>query len=165
MMTKNGTIYFSSQREGPGTNNIFRSEIVDGRYAEAVMLGDAVNTAEFREYDPYISPDEDILIFTSEKPGGLGRGDLYISFKDGEGQWTAAKNMGECINSFGPEYCAQLSPDGKYLFFTSTRFEQGRFPETPLNFADFKAAHNRPSNGLSDIYWVDAKIIEELRLK
>lgn len=165
MMTKNGTIYFSSQREGPRTNNIYRSEFVKGRYAEAVKLGDEINTAEYREYDPYISPNEDVLIFTSERPDGFGWGDLYISFKDKDGRWTKAKNMGERINSPGPEYCAQVSPDGKYLFFTSTRVERDRFPDKPLTFAEFKTAHNLPSNGVSDIYWVDAKIIEALRLK
>lgn len=164
MMTNSGAIYFSSQREGPGTNNIYRSEFVDGKYAEAVKLGDAINT-EHREFDPYISPDESMLIFTSERPEGLGSGDLYISFKDEEGNWTKAKNVGDKINTPRPEYCSMISPDGKYLFFTSARIDVSRISNKPLTYEDFKKCHNSAKNGLSDIYWVDAKIIETLRPK
>jgi hypothetical protein len=162
MMTKHETIYFSSQREGPGTNNIYRSEFVNGRYSEAVKLGDAINT-EYREYDPYISPDEDMLIFTSTRPEGFGSGDLYISFKDENGNWTKARNMGKKINTPGPEYCSQVSQDGKYFFFTSARADNGQFPDRPFTFDDFQAAHAQHSNGFCDIYWVDAKIIKNLR--
>jgi Tol biopolymer transport system component len=119
MMTNNGTIYFSSQREGPGTNNIYRSKCVDGIYSKAVKIGNAINT-EHRELDPYISPDESILIFTSNRPEGFGSGDLYISFKDKEGNWMKAGNLGEKINTQGSEYCPMISPDGKYLFFTGS---------------------------------------------
>ena len=162
MMTNSGAIYFSSQRERPGTNNIYRSEMVDGKYAKAVKLGEAINT-EHREFDPYISPDESMLIFTSERPEGLGSGDLYISFKDKDGKWTKAKNMGDKINTPGSEYCSMLSPDGKYLFFTGSGRDPRRIPDKPLTYEDFKKYHNSAKNGLSDIYWVDATIIEELK--
>jgi len=161
-MTNSGAIYFSSQREGSGTNNIYRSEFVGGKYAKAVKLGEAINT-EHREFDPYISPDESMLIFTSGRPEGLGSGDLYISFKDKDGNWMKAKNMGDKINTPGSEYCSMISPDGKYLFFTSAGRDPRRIPDKPLTYEDFKKYHNSSKNGLSDIYWVDAKIIEELK--
>ncbi len=161
MMAGNGTIYFSSQREGPGTNNIYRSEYVDGRYSKAVKLSDAINT-EHREFDPYVSPDESFLIFTSNRPEGFGSGDLYISFKDLEGKWMIAKNMGDKINTPGSEYCPMISPDGKYLFFTGAGRDGRRIPDKPFTYEDFMNGHNRAKNGLSDIYWVDARIIEEL---
>ncbi len=162
MMAGNGTIYFSSQREGPGTNNIYRSEYVDGRYSKAVKLGDAINT-EHREFDPYVSPDESFLIFTSSRPEGFGSGDLYISFKDQEGNWTKAKNLGDKINTRGSEYCPMISPDGKYLFFTGAGRNARRIPDNPFTYEDFKNCHDSSKNGLSDIYWVDAKIIEDLK--
>ncbi len=73
---------------------------------------------EFSEHDPFVAPDESYLIFTSTRPGGFGREDLYIGYKKVDGSWTEPKNMGKTINSSGVDFCPMLSPDGKYLFFT-----------------------------------------------
>ena len=162
MMTQSGTIYFSSQREGTGTNNIYRSIPVDGTYPEAEKLSPAVNT-EYREFDPYVSPDETFIIFTSSRPEGYGSGDLYISFRDEAGCWREARNMGEPINTPGAEYCAMVSPDGCYLFFTSARREPPSLPDRPARHRDFMKMHNDPKNRFSDIYWVDATIIDSFR--
>jgi Tol biopolymer transport system component len=162
--TRSGAVYFSSQREGPGSNDIYRSERADGAYAAAVKLGEAVNT-QHREFDPFVSPGEDLLIFASSRPGGLGGSDLYVCFRDAGGAWTQAVSLGAPVNSPGPEFCPLLSPDGKYLFFTSYRVEPGVVPQAPYGMADFVRAHNLPGNGLGDIYWVDARFIESLRPK
>ena len=164
LMTRSGAIYFSSQREGPGTNDIYRSESKDGAYSQAVKLSEAVNT-QHREFDPYVSPAEDLLVFASNRPGGQGLSDLYVCFRTADGAWTNAVSLGSQVNSPGPEFCPMISPDGKFLFFTSFRVEQGLVPETPFERADFYKAHNLPGNGLGDIYWVDARVIEELRPK
>ena len=164
MMTNKGTIYFSSQREGPGTNNIYRSKLINGKYSKAEKLGGAINT-EHREFDPYVSPDERMMIFTSNRPDGFGSGDLYISFNNGNGAWTQAKNMGDTINTAGSEYCAMITPDGKYLFFTGARRDDRQIPEKPLIYKDFIKIHNTHKNGSSNIYWVDAKVIEDLKPK
>jgi Tol biopolymer transport system component len=162
VMTNNGTLYFSSQREGPGTNNIYRSELVDGKYTKAEKLGNAINT-EHREFDPYISADETILIFSSNRPEGFGADDLYISYKNDDGIWIQAKNMGSKINTSGSEYCPVISPEGKYFFFTGARRESRRVPDRPLTYKDFEIFHNSPKNRFSDIYWMDAGIIEMLK--
>lgn len=161
MMTSNRTIYFSSQREGPGTNNIYKSVWINGKYSAAVKLDEAINT-EHREFDPYVSPDEHILIFASSRPGGSGASDLYISFKDAEGNWTVAQNLGDAINSNGSEYCPMISPDGNYFFFTSVRMNPRRTPGKALTYNDFMNYHNSSGNGYSDIYWVSSKIIEDM---
>jgi len=162
MMTNDGTLYFSSQREGPGTNNIYRSMLVNGRYLTAEKLDSSINS-EYRDFDPYISPDESLLIFASARPDGFGAEDLYISFRRADGSWTQAKNMGDKINSPGAEYCPMLSPDGKFLFFTGARRAQISFPDQPLSYHEFESSHNLPQNVFSDIYWVDAKIIVEFK--
>jgi hypothetical protein len=164
LMTRSGALYFSSQREGPGANDIFRSEAVGGVYGAAVKLGDAVNTSE-REFDPYVSPAEDLLIFASNRPGGMGTSDLYVCFRAADGSWTPAANLGAEVNSPGPEFSPALTPDGKFLFFTSYRIRQGPAPEAPVDLDGFTQAHNRPGNGLGDIYWVSAQVIERLRPK
>ena len=139
-VTEDLTLYFQSRREGNiGGSDIYRSRWVDGKYARPENLGDAINS-EANEGDVLIAPDESFLIVSTRGlPDSLGGSDLYISFRRPDGTWTKVKNMGTTINSEATEYCPMLSPDGKYLFFTSTR------------------------SGDGDIYWVDAKIIEEMK--
>ncbi|NER12623.1 hypothetical protein GWK08_04165 [Leptobacterium flavescens] len=133
-VSKKGTLFFST---GPDrSSNIYYSEFKNGKYQKAIPLGDSVNS-EHRDYDPLIAPDESYVIFSSRRPGGMGGSDLYISFKNEDGSWTKAKNMGSEINTTGGEFAPGLSHDGKYFFFTRR----------------------------GDIYWVDAKIIQNLRIK
>ena len=132
--TDSGTMYFTDAK-----SNIARSQLVNGEYGDVLSLSDSVNTSA-SEYNSLIAPDESYLIFTSKGRGkGYGNDDLYISFRRTDGTWTEARNMGPRINSFAREYCPALSHDGKYLFFCSTRL------------------------GTEDIWWVDAKCIEELK--
>ena len=120
-VSANGTIYFGSDREGgKGRTDIYRSRLVDGKYAEAENLGDAINT-QFNEFEPLVAPDESFLIFMAGgRADGLGGFDLYISYNRG-GAWTKPANLGDKINSAGNEYSPAVSPGGGYFFWTSTR--------------------------------------------
>ena len=157
MITNNGTIYFSSQREGKGTSNIYKSVPINGKYQEAIKLCSAINT-NYREFDPYISPDEKLLIFTSTRPGGYGSGDLYICFKIKDGQWSEAKNLGNKINSNRPDFCPMITSDGKYLFFTSAR-KTAKYSNKHFDYKYFQDKHNEPENGTGDIYWVSTRLL------
>jgi hypothetical protein len=138
IVTKSGNLYFNSQRGGRGTNDIFCSKYIDGKYTAAEKLSEPINT-RYREFDAFVSQDENIIVFSSEKPGGFGGSDIYVSFKNAAGKWSEPKNLGNAVNSAKSEYGASISPDGKYLFFTSTK------------------------EGTEDIYWISSKIIEDLR--
>lgn len=137
IVTQSGNLYLNSQRGGPGTNDIYCSKFIDGKYTMAEKLPEPINT-EYREFDAFVSQDEEMIIFSSDKPGGLGRSDIYISFKNIKGEWSEPKNLGGAVNSEFSEYGATITPDYKYLFFTSNR------------------------NGTEDIYWVSAEIIEKI---
>jgi Tol biopolymer transport system component len=104
------------------------------------------------DWTPLIAPDESYFIFCSFRKGGFGSGDLYISFKQADGSWGDVINMGDRINTDLNERFPIVTPDGKYLFFNSTRKIAG-------------AGANEPGNGAGDVYWIAAKIIEELRAK
>ena len=123
-------------------------------------LGDLIKPS-FNEVDPYLSPDESYLIFCSERSEGAG---LYISFRNREGLWTKAKYMGDRIN-LSPEGCCCpcVSPEGKYLFFTSRKNIYKPFSEVPITYTEKMKILNNPGNGSGDIYWVDAKVIEGLK--
>lgn len=164
---KNGNIYFGADYENKsGKFDINKTDLYvsrfDGKnYLPAEKLSDSINQAGYPEWDPFIAPDESYIIYTSTKPGGFGSGDMYISFRNSEGEWTAAKNMGSKINSSSQDYCPNISPDGKYLFFTSYRSKQ---PEKILSFKQLRDYLNGPQNGSGgDIYWISSKIIDQLK--
>jgi hypothetical protein len=114
-VSRAGNVYFSSYRDG--NLDLYRSRKTGNGYEKPVTLGPLVNTI-YDEHDPLIAPDESFLIFPSDRPGGLGEADLYISHKVND-QWQQPAAMGHGINTKRYEYCPYLTPDGKYFFFSS----------------------------------------------
>lgn len=120
-LADNGNLYFASNREGGlGDHDIYVSKFVNGAYTTPVNLGPSVNSAQM-EHDPMIAADESFLIFTSvDRPDSFGSGDLYYTLQEDAGKtWAPAKNMGSRFNTSTYEYCSYLTPDSKYLFFSS----------------------------------------------
>ena len=150
-----GTLYFSSTRAGgSGRGDLYRSKLIDGRYEEPENLGPTVNS-EFFDGDPFIAPDQSYLIFASYgRPDGLGDGDLYISYQR-NGGWTKPVNLGSTINSSALEFCPIVSPDGRYLFFTSERGFADQPQPRRLNYSQLVRQIRSPRNGLGDIYQID----------
>ena len=71
---RDGTLYLTSKRNGDERNgDIYCARLKDGRYMEPEHLGDAVNSSGI-EFGPTISPDGQTLVFSSDRPGGLGSG-------------------------------------------------------------------------------------------
>jgi Tol biopolymer transport system component len=164
-IANNGNLYFFSDRaEGIGGQDIWMSRFLNGAYEKPQNLGDSVNTEDF-DFDPFIAPDETYIIFTRIDKKRKGDADLFISFRRSDNTWTKATNMGDKINSKGWEFCPTVSPDGKYIFFTSRRKSGKGFSEIPITYEEKIKILNSPGNGNTDIYWVDAKIIEELKPK
>lgn len=162
-IAKSGNIYFYSERkDGMGREDIYLSRFKNGNYSKPENLGFGVNT-EHDEIDPFIAPDESYIIYLRRGDEGFGGVDLFISFKKEDGSWTEGKNMGPDINSSATEYCPSVSPDGRYFFFTSNRSIHKNYSDSPLSFKEKIKILNSPGNGLGDIYWVDAKIIESLK--
>jgi hypothetical protein len=111
-----GSIYFSRIKGKHAS--ILLSRFENGHYLEATELPSPINQDSSNNYHPFISPKGDYIIFNSERNGGYGGADLYISFKDVHGNWEEPINLGNKINSDLRDICPTISPDGKYLFFT-----------------------------------------------
>jgi len=133
--SRDGSIYYSIFDDGKGDIYFIPPQSTN---RQSYRLDAPINT-EYNEHDPFIAPDGSYLIFTSDRPGGLGSADLYICFRLNDGSWSKPKNMESTINSNKYDYCAILSPNGKYFFFSSSR------------------------SGNGDVYWVDVRIIRELK--
>ncbi len=133
--------YFFDEFKRDFTGDIRYSRLVDGKYEEPKLLNKSINSG--KSFHPFIAPDESYLIFDSRREGGYGDSDLYISFKKRDGSWGDAINLGDEINTEAWEAAASVTPDGKYLFFNR-------------NMGSDKYEN-------VDIYWVDAKVIEQVR--
>ena len=144
------------------TGDIWIAEFIDGDYREMRKLGDSVNTEDYYEEDLYIAPDESFLLFCRLNDG-FGSWDIFVSFRTDDGTWTAARNMGDRINSPASEVYPFVTPDGRYLFYSSSRRTHEVYSDTPLTYEDKIRILNSPGNGNADIYWVDARIIHELK--
>ncbi len=107
-----GHLFFDS-------SDIYRIKFSADTPGAAEPLGAAVNSGA-TELHPCVAPDERFIVFYSSRPGHYGSegGDLYISFKDSDGTWAPARNLGECFNKghLSTSF-PRLSPDGKYFFF------------------------------------------------
>jgi Tol biopolymer transport system component len=115
-MTNDGQIFFS--RFVDNRTKIFVSELVNGEYQTAQELPDPINKSASNNFHPYISSKGDFIIFNSDREGGFGGADLYLSYLNDKGHWDTPKNLGEKINSEFRDICPTVTLDGKYLFFT-----------------------------------------------
>ena len=82
-------------------------------------LGPVVNSA-FNEEHPSLSRDNLSLYFVSDRPGGLGRRDIWVSRRPNpKAAWGPPVNLGPNINSARDERSPTLSDDGRRLYFSS----------------------------------------------
>jgi len=155
-VARNGNLYFTREMDnGKGKEDIAVSEWKDGKYQEPYSLPAAVNSDKF-EFNAFVDPDEKFLLFTSfGRKEDLGGGDLYLSCRNDKGEWMPAVHLDAPLNSKAIDFCPYISPDGKYLFFTSSRVKDRSFSEPPLDFQALKQLLSSAGNGLNDIYWVE----------
>lgn len=162
----NGNLYFScNYPDSKGGFDIYKCEFINGKYSKPINLGDSVNTSGL-EQEPFIAKDESYIIFASDRNAPrTNNWDLYISFRTKEGNWTKAKNMGDKINSPAIDQAAIVTSDEKYLFFSSKRVKSYYNKDQNFSYQTIIDALNKPQNGSSDVYWISAKLIEELKPK
>ncbi|MGB7063079.1 MAG: hypothetical protein WBF13_12095, partial [Candidatus Zixiibacteriota bacterium] len=140
-----------------------RSNFIDGKYSSPENMQDHYNF-DIPCFEIESDPEEELLVFVSyDQDDGFGNFDLYVSYKKGKDEWTSPKNMGEGINTSANEHFPTFSPDGQYLFFVSDRISDKFKSKNNLTLEQMKEMENSPQNGSSDIYWVDAKIIESMK--
>lgn len=139
-ITTDGIFYAELWNNDDSDADIYRWKLVDGRYSAYEKLNENINSPRY-DFMPFIEPNERYLLFCRQSPEGFGKTDIYISFRNANGTWTKAINMGSKINTPEEEGFPSISYDGKYFFFC----REGKFGFNP--------------------YWVSSKIIEEFRPK
>jgi hypothetical protein len=149
----NGDLYFGSERPGGrGGFDLWVARWVDGDYQPPENLGDSVNTAG-NEVEPWIAPDQSYLILSgTARADSVGRYDLYVSRRV-NGVWQRATPIGHGLNTTASEFNHSVSPDGEWLYFSSTRPFAGRIGERFDAPPDDRAVSGI-GNGKGDIYRV-----------
>jgi Tol biopolymer transport system component len=161
-ISSSGNLYFSSNRESKaGDWGIYVSRVSNGQYTKPEKLPPPIDSNAF-EGHPFIAPDESYLLFDSNREDGYGDTDIYVSFRE-DGLWTEAINLGDIVNTPSHEVAPYVSPDGKYLFFTTFKWNPESYRGRRFDYEGLKKMLASPGNGRGDIYWVDAKIIDGLK--
>ena len=163
-LTRDGTLYFTRGTGDGEESHIYRSRLVGGEYQRPERLGPEVNSTT-NQFNAFIAPDESYLILcTGDRDDSLGGTDYYVAFRSEDDRWSEPVNLGPAVNTPGAgEFSPYVSPDGRYLFFMSTRLgARERIPST-LDWAYIQSYRNQPEIGNAGIYWIDASFIEALR--
>ena len=103
---------------GKGSCDLYYSERRDGRWTPPANLGAPVNTRNWESL-PALSADGNTLYFSSNRPGGLGGKDLYVSRRVRGGGWSEPENLGAPVNTAADDQSPFLHPDGRSLYFMS----------------------------------------------
>jgi Tol biopolymer transport system component len=151
----NGNLYFGSARKGGrGGNDLYVARWTGTSYEPPENLGDSINTRG-GEIEPWIAPDESYIIFSGANRGdGPGGYDLYIARRIG-GVWERARALPAGVNTPAYEYNQSVSPDGRWLYFSSTRSVFEIVPPKPLSYDELQRRLSSPGNGLGDIYRIE----------
>lgn len=103
---------------GFGNYDLYISYNTPQGWSEPINLGENINT-EHWETAPTLSADKTALYFVSSRPGGYGGSDLYVSYRQPNGKFGKAVNMGPAINTKGDEHAPFIHPDNNSFYFSS----------------------------------------------
>ena len=120
-LTSDGkTMFFTAcnRSDGLGKCDIYISEKLGNGWSVPVNLGEPVNSG-YSEKQPSLSSDGKSLYFSSNRPGGKGNYDIWVSVLDENGKWTNPVNLGDSINTPEDEQSPFIHPDNQTLYFSS----------------------------------------------
>lgn len=145
----NGNLYFTSDRNDKSFD-VYVSRLVNGQYQPAESLGPAVNDGRYT-IEAFVAPDESYILLGSFALDSLGNADLYISYHR-KGAWSKPVNLGPTINTRARDYSPRISPDGKYMVFSSEKGFPTDRRDQPMTYDDFMQKTRGTLNGLGNIY-------------
>jgi outer membrane protein OmpA-like peptidoglycan-associated protein len=108
-------------REAKDNFDLFYSDFQNGKWNEPLSLGSSVNSSA-DEKEASLTKKGDVLFFSSNRKGGIGKFDIYMSQKETNGKWGKPLNMGKEINTPDDEVSPFIHPEGQVLYFSSDGF-------------------------------------------
>lgn len=120
----NKHLYFAMMKQEGGAQpnvDIYVSDFIEDYWSDIRKLSANVNHPIYWDSQPTIASDGLTLYFASDRPGGFGGIDLYVTHKDPKtGVWSIPKNLGPTINTKGDEKTPFIHSDSETLYFAST---------------------------------------------
>ena len=139
------TLIFTAceDRSGLGSCDLYLTRRTGDRWSRPENLGHNVNSRAW-ESQPSLSADGRTLYFVSDRKGGAGRRDIYVTQRQGDTTWTVAQNVGATINTARDEVSPFIHVNGQTLYFASN----GRpgFGGFDLYVTERESAWSEPQN-------------------
>ncbi len=101
-----------------GSCDLFETKWIEGIWSKPKNLGFLVNSHDW-EGQPYLSKNGQQLYFSSDRPGGKGKRDIWVSNKNKEGLWQSPINLGELINTKFDEQGPYFWEEKNLLIYSS----------------------------------------------
>lgn len=98
---------------------IYETHLKNNKWTKPVALNTHINPANSESKQPSLSPGGDTLYFASDRPGGYGHFDIWMSVDAGNNQWGAPVNMGKTINTNANDIAPAVTTLPSVLFFSS----------------------------------------------
>jgi len=122
-LAEDGSALWFTRRSPDGLSDIYRAEVIDG-VVQTPEPVEELNSPTI-EVGPVFRSDGQRLYFYSDRPGGYGGFDIYVSKKTDDG-WSEPQNLGLQINSPAHEYSPAVSKSGTRLYFSSNKTPEMR---------------------------------------
>ena len=110
--------YCGEGRESYGNCDLYISQRKGNEWGKLKNLGPSINS-KFHESQPSLSADGRTMYFASDKEGGFGGLDIYVSSMNENDEWSQAENMGSLINTDKNEGSPFIHSSGQSFFFSS----------------------------------------------
>ena len=117
-LSNDGQILFIFKSTTKDGGDIFMSKLQGNQWSTPERLGSNINT-KWWEGSCSLSGDGKQLFFASERPGGFGGRDIYVSDRQLDGSWGPARNLGPAVNTRYNDDAPYIHPDGIHLIFSS----------------------------------------------
>ena len=120
-------LYFSEEKNSY-INDIYVSRLGDNDdWSRPQSLGETINSEDYDEISPSIAADNTTLYFSSDRPGGMGEHDIWMSKRldDSWTKWSTPMNMGDTINTLKWDAYFALDANGEYAYLSTTQGSLG----------------------------------------
>ena len=130
---------------GLGSCDLYISEFTDGKWSSPKNMGANINSKSW-DSQPSLSADGRTIYFSSNRPGGLGNNDIWISQKQADGTWAAAQNLGIPINTPKSDQFPFIHQDGETFYYVTDGYAGMGGLDLFYSKKDDKNSWKKPTN-------------------